>query len=704
MRVIKTEMIFLFTVLLFYSSADASTVQRLTDNPTEKPNIVVSAQGTYVAWKEAKEAPAPVNMTYQIYVYDVGQKKTTPILLVPGITSNQSMLFLLGNQDKIKGPHFTAKDLNYRIIGDITQIRLSGDGRYLVTCVEEQYDYTKRNPFFVVVDLQQKSFEVIPVQVPEGLGSITADPITSKMNLMYWDYNPAGTLLAYVLDSVNYRGSTVVLYDIQAKTSRRVLGYERAAYVNGSLTIEGPDDQIKLYGNKLALGDNILVIAGTNAQRKEGLWMVFLSNGNASFNEAPYAVPGVSADHVFFTSQKPAVWLNPDGTEGVVYEQKSGLFNQASVPFWGSSGSAFMADQDHRSIVELGSGDPVPVVQKTEMGVPQDWRFQLRGSSTADSYRLASDNGGTLVLPVSDPRNQRKLDLFIMTREVAQIAGSGSGTGADTEAFSSLVDAFEIGSLLKPGELPGKFMPAGSKTKSQGAALPPLPPTVDLDLQSDALSAPDLDSVDTSLVETAEQAHDQAEMILMLGELDDATLANAIERLEKAVELDPENRQYRLDLALGYVAANTMLSMGAAIEEYSLLLQKNNRDDDALAGMADAYVMLGNLEEAMEIVYLRTVMNPNDAAIRHSAALQMAVYALDSSDLIGCLTWIRELYDQYPQDSFVKGLIGLLWAMDGDVQRAEAIFQKVIDESPPDDPVRTRIALVKQAMGERRAQ
>jgi len=111
---------------------------------------------------------------------------------------------------------------------------------------------------------------------------------------------------------------------------------------------------------------------------------------------------------------------------------------------------------------------------------------------------------------------------------------------------------------------------------------------------------------------------------------------------------------------------------------------------------------LGNLEDAMEIVYLRTVMNPDDAAVRHSAALQMAVFALDSADLIGGLSWLRELYDQYPGDSFVQGLIGLLWAMDGDSQRAEAIFENVINESPPDDPVRPCIVRLKTALAERR--
>jgi hypothetical protein len=105
----------------------------------------------------------------------------------------------------------------------------------------------------------------------------------------------------------------------------------------------------------------------------------------------------------------------------------------------------------------------------------------------------------------------------------------------------------------------------------------------------------------------------------------------------------------------------------------------------------------------MEIVYLRTVMNPTDAAIRQSAALQMAVFALDSADTIGVLAWLRQLYAEYPRDSFIQGLIGLMWEMGGDSRRAEAIFENVINGSPPDDPVRPCIVRLKSALEERRA-
>ena len=191
------------------------------------------------------------------------------------------------------------------------------------------------------------------VQVPDGLGAVTGKLITSRMDRLYWDLNPAATHLAYVLDTVKYRRSTLVYYDIQAQTSRRLLGYTRAGYVNGTLTIEGPEDQKVLYGNRMALGDETLVIAGIKSGHQEGLWMVSLPRATAVWHEAPFAAPGVSGDHVYYRSQKPAVWLNPDGTAGAVFEQKAGLSNPASVPFWAGAGSAYMADQDHTSIVEL---------------------------------------------------------------------------------------------------------------------------------------------------------------------------------------------------------------------------------------------------------------------------------------------------------------------------------------------------------------
>ena len=402
---LRRSLVFVVCTSLFMSAwVQARETQRLTDNLTEKPCIVVSAEGSHVAWSEAQEDAAPVNRTYRIKVYQVENKQTLDVLHVPGIRSNQPMRFLLGGKGEIKGPNYKKSDINYRIIGDIAQVRLSGDGHYLVTCVEEQFNYTKRAPFFVIVDLRQNTFEVISVQVPEGLGAITGEQITSKMNLVSWDLNPAATHLAYVLDAVNYRGSTVIYYDIQAKTSRRVLGYERAGYVAGTLTIDGPEDQSVLYGSRMGLGNETLVIAGKNSQRKEGLWMVSLPQATAVWHEASFAAPGISGHHVFYSSQKPAVWLNPDGTPGTVFEQKAGLLNQASVPFWSGAGSAYLTDHGHTSILQLGEGDPVAVVQKAAMGIPRAWHFQLKSTSSSDSYRLASHNGGTLVLPVGDPR------------------------------------------------------------------------------------------------------------------------------------------------------------------------------------------------------------------------------------------------------------------------------------------------------------
>jgi tetratricopeptide (TPR) repeat protein len=210
---------------------------------------------------------------------------------------------------------------------------------------------------------------------------------------------------------------------------------------------------------------------------------------------------------------------------------------------------------------------------------------------------------------------------------------------------------------------------------------------------------PELETL--SLSETADLAHDEAQMMLMLGKLNDATLSTVIERLETAVDLAPNNRQYRLDLADAYVAANTLLSVGAGIEQYSLLLKANPRDDAALTGLADAYLQLGNRDQALEIVYLRTVQNPDDAKIRQSAALQTAVFSLETGDRVGCLTWLRLMYEQHPKDSFVAGLIGLLWQLDGDSERAQAIFDRVLKESPPDDPVRDCISRIRQALTER---
>jgi hypothetical protein len=671
-------------------------ILRLTNQLSEKPCIVVSAQGTHVAWMEAIEEPGPVNLTYWVRAYDIKTKVTTDVLHVPGIRSNLKMQILVGDKITVKGPNFKDTDLNYRIVGDSTQMRLSGDGRYLLTCVEEHYNYTMRTPFFVLVDLQEKTSELISVQIPDGLGALAGTQITSRMNLLNWDFSPAGTHLAYVLDSVNYRGSTVVLYDIKEKTSRRVLGYETAAYVNGTLTLDGPADQRMLYGNKLELGDTTLVISGKNSEGREGLWLANLSQDTLVWHEASFATPGVADGHVFYSSQKPAVWLNEDGSEGAVFDQLSGINNQAALPFWSGAGGAYVTDPAFCSVLQLGEAEPVPVIKKADLDVPESWQFRFKGTSSADSYRLVSDAGGTLVLPMCDPKDSRKFDLFLMTREVPDQVVTVAQVEESSAEFSSLVDAFGVGSLLKPGELPRQFMPEA--VSMTGLTLPPLPPA----WNSKTLSAAEPMAIPLS--DTAEGAHAEAQMQLMLGELNDATLSVVIERLEKAVDLAPKNRQYRLDLAQAYVAANTMLSVGAGVEQYCLLLKDNKKDDDALAGLADAYLQLGNIDQALEMVYLRTVQNPQDVKIRQSAVLQLGVFSLETEDYVSGLTWLRQLYEEHPKDSYVRSMIGLVWQLNGEDQRAEAIFGQVLKESPPDDPMRQTVGILKRVLNERSAQ
>lgn len=705
----------LFGLLAISTVLSGVEMRRLTDSSVEKPCIIVSADGSRVAWVEEAERPAPENTVFTVRTAGIGGGDIEDVLVLPGITSNLgAQVLVAGKSEVLAGPKADASDLNYRVIAVSPQIRLSRDGKLLVACAVEIYQMVKRNPFFIVIDFEQRSWKLVPLQVPDVLGSIASDPITSSFTPTYWDLSPAGTHLAYVIDSANYQGSTAILLDLATQDARRVIGYERAYFDNGSLMIEGPADQKALYGRSLCLGDEALVVTGRNGQGRDGLWIVPLDGGAPAWHEAQFITPGIAAGHVFYRFQNPGTWLDAGGKKMLSFEHKAEFDSLGALPFYAGGPQAYVLDQQHEYLLQVSSGDPQKVVRTADLGLPQEWRIQLNANSSSASYRLVSDAGGTIVLPAFDPRDRAKMDLFLIRREVAAATTVVAKDGEAETGFESATMQFEVGSLLKPGELGpswlgkgGSVRPSTSSGQKPARGEKPELPELPILFDSTGDGPPEAGAIDSQLsrgiADTAEGAHAYAQMLLMTtGNLTQAGLAPVIWQLEKAVRLAPENRRYRLDLADGYLLANTMLSVSEAIGQYSILLKDDRTDDEALAGMADAYKQLGNIEQAYETAYLRTVANPDDSIVRFSAAQQISMFAVETGDITGGLMYLRGIHEKHPSDSGIEGLVGVVRQLQGEHGRAEAIFDKIIKTYPQSDPIAEMAVQIKKELQARR--
>ena len=672
-------------------------IQRLTDNKAGKPCIIVCEDGSRIAWIEEVERPAPENTVYLIKASNTDTQGVQELFLLPGMNSSLKAQCLMDGQiQSITGPHFKQSDLNYRIMGVLPKLGLSRDGRFLMLCVVEQYNTTVRSPFFIRLDLEEKTHELLCPVVPEALGTIGIQYPTAQFDSQHWAMNPAGTALAYALTSVDHRATAVVLWDLETGEARRLLGYE-TMYEDAHY--DCPVDQSVLYGNRVMLGDRVATIAGRTSTG-DGLWRIPLDGAPPSWIPAQYATPGIAAgDHLYYRSNQPATWLQTDGSVSTIFEQDADLDGQHVTPFWGEGPHAYTLDRDHQQIMQLSGQAAEPIVQTSALELPEHWGIRMSPTSSAASYQLVSGSGEVLVLPAQNQQNFHEMDLYVikLNRAADTRAQADSGESEET-GFESGIDQYEVGALLKPGELVPSWLNKKDLPKPHQTQVNMILSKLPAEWQ-DLEIAPAITplTLPTGFADSAQGLHQQAQVILASqAKLDQKQQAQVINLLERANHLDPNNRQYRLDLAEGYLLANTQLSVSEAIDHYSVLLSRDRHDDEALARCADAYFQLGNVENAFALAYQRAVQNPDDSAIRFSAAQQIALLGIESGDLTGAQLMLRPLSAQYPHDSRLAGLIALVHQLQGEDVRAEAVYQHIIKTYPSDDPM-VRLARQRRA-------
>lgn len=132
----------------------------------------------------------------------------------------------------------------------------------------------------------------------------------------------------------------------------------------------------------------------------------------------------------------------------------------------------------------------------------------------------------------------------------------------------------------------------------------------------------------------------------------------AVALLEQAFLADPDSEQVQLDLADAYVHLSTEESLTLAIGIYEDALARYPRGNDALlARIADAYGRLENFDAAIAVAAARL---RTEVKSPFPAALQIADFAAQSSDLERGVAELTGVVGGYPDDPGVKLLLAAL--------------------------------------------
>ncbi|MGD1091928.1 MAG: tetratricopeptide repeat protein [Bryobacteraceae bacterium] len=192
--------------------------------------------------------------------------------------------------------------------------------------------------------------------------------------------------------------------------------------------------------------------------------------------------------------------------------------------------------------------------------------------------------------------------------------------------------------------------------------------------------------VDTFLVKM-EQAEDRAEAARLFAEgrklMDQGRSADAVERLNDAVAIERNNREYRLALAEALLAAGRLDDAESKLND---LLQEDSTDGAANLMMARVMVREGKITEGISF-YHRAIYGrwTNQAAQNRDAArfelIDLLVRQNAKEDL---LAELLPLQDEALDDLATRKKIGRLFIVAGSPARAAEVFRAILRRHPQD--------------------
>ncbi len=159
----------------------------------------------------------------------------------------------------------------------------------------------------------------------------------------------------------------------------------------------------------------------------------------------------------------------------------------------------------------------------------------------------------------------------------------------------------------------------------------------------------------------------------------------ALEHIEKAVELDPDNEWYRLTQA-------ELLEKAQRYEEaaavFAALRKKNPHVVDWYLREAALHVQAGRLDEAVGVYdELERVIGPNEEVARRKHALYLAMNQEKKAERV-----LVELVRAFPDKPRYRYLLAQFYERQGEGAKARRVWQEVLERWPDDAQARLAMA------------
>ncbi len=197
----------------------------------------------------------------------------------------------------------------------------------------------------------------------------------------------------------------------------------------------------------------------------------------------------------------------------------------------------------------------------------------------------------------------------------------------------------------------------------------------------------------------ARQLHRQGRLLLIESHGKPDAQDQAVELLEQAVALSPENEEFTLDLADAYAVLDLELTLAAAIDLYEQVLDRHPDNEDLLGRIVKAYSALENSEQAFEYVERRlNVIAPNQAFDVASQVVGI-VSAGGSRDRAKGL--LEQTLKKSPDDLRLQLLLAAVQIESGNKSEARTIIEDILKKTTVGHPAREAAEELLKTLQER---
>lgn len=389
-----------------------ASVTRLTSDGQIKEGAVISADGSTVAWFQAREGSA-----WQLMAAPADGSAAPRTLLATDPRT--------GRVENLRGPAYAEDDLLYQITLGSQHIQLSADGGTLAIEAVEQ---TRSGRFWgwIVINTGSGAAKYVAEAYPAGLGFRAAGPTVyggaQSAGSGYYALSGDGRTLLFMADGYAENGSRplLVALDIASGQARRIAGYT-------SLTAKavGEADPKGVYFGPWVSPTGTLVAFRAFAETGAGLYV----GGFGTAAPAPAlvatlsigSVPQFTAGGEYLAARHPTTtastfWPMTGGAGPIELAHRDvfaipfvdGTPGVVEVPVWTSQEQEVRVVRPHGAAVMLRPG---------EKGLPAGWSFGVTGVASGSHWTLADAYGKRVLLPLVSPDGKRQ-DLFVLTLSV----------------------------------------------------------------------------------------------------------------------------------------------------------------------------------------------------------------------------------------------------------------------------------------------